>query len=73
MKALPRERWRQTRARDVMRPIDDKFFVEPSTTMTRAEELMQRNGIGSLAVIDPKGLLIGFLQHGVRKRRTRKD
>jgi Zn-dependent protease len=72
LKSLPRERWRQTRARDVMRPIDDKFFVEPSTTMTRAEELMQHNGIGSLAVIDPKGLLVGFLQHGVRKRRTGK-
>jgi Zn-dependent protease len=71
LKALPRERWRTLRARDVMRPVDPMLFVEPQTAMTRADELMQRNGIGSLAVVDGTGHLVGFLQRGIKKRRQR--
>jgi Zn-dependent protease len=33
LKSLPREQWRLTRAREVMRPIAPRFFVEPSTTL----------------------------------------
>jgi Zn-dependent protease len=73
LKALPRERWRLTRARDVMRPIAPRFFVEPSTTLDYARELMKRNGVGSLAVINNHGKLVGFLQSGkLRPRATRK-
>lgn len=73
LKALPRERWRLTRARDVMRPIAPRFFVEPSTTLDYARELMKRNGVGSLAVINNQGKLVGFLQSGtLRPRATRK-
>ncbi len=64
LKALPRERWRLTRARDVMRPIAPRFFVEPSTTLDYARELMKKNGVGSLAVINTHGELVGFLQSG---------
>ena len=63
LKTLPRERWRQVRARDVMRPIGPQLFVEPSTPMARAHELMKQNGTGSLAVIDKTGHLVGFLNH----------
>lgn len=64
LKSLPRARWRQTRARDVMRPVNDTLFVESSATMARADEIMQRNGVGSVAVVDYKGQLVGFLQRG---------
>ncbi|HEX8844783.1 MAG TPA: site-2 protease family protein [Pyrinomonadaceae bacterium] len=74
LKALPRERWRVTRARDVMRPVDPTLFVEDSTTMARADEIMQRNGIGSLAVVDHRGHLVGFLHRGrLKKVKSRKS
>jgi Zn-dependent protease len=69
VKELPRERWHSTRARDVMRPVDPLFFVDPSTTMERADQLMRRNGVGSLAVINHAGEIIGFLQRGTVKRK----
>jgi Zn-dependent protease/CBS domain-containing protein len=71
LKTLPRERWHLTRARDVMRPIAPRFFVEPNTTLDYAQELMKRNGIGSVAVVGKGGELVGFLQSG-KFRRTKK-
>ena len=68
LKALPRERWRQVRARDVMRPVAPQLFVDPSTSVARANEIMRRNGVGSLAVVNRAGLLVGFLQHGQLKK-----
>ena len=72
LKALPRERWHLTRARDVMRPIAPRFFVEPNATLEYAQELMKRNGIGSVAVVGKTGELVGFLQAGKFKRKKRK-
>ncbi|HJT67268.1 MAG TPA: site-2 protease family protein [Pyrinomonadaceae bacterium] len=69
LKSLPRERWHLTRARDVMRPIAPRFFVEPNATLDYARELMKRNGIGSLAVVGKNGELVGFLQSGKFKRK----
>jgi Zn-dependent protease len=71
LKSLPRESWRLTRARDVMRPIAPRFFVEPTATLDYARELMKRNGIGSLAVVGKNGELVGFLQNGRLKRHKR--
>ncbi|HEX5834864.1 MAG TPA: site-2 protease family protein [Pyrinomonadaceae bacterium] len=71
LKTLPRERWHITRARDVMRPIAPRFFVEPTATLDYARELMKRNGIGSLAVVGKNGELVGFLQSGKFKRKKR--
>lgn len=71
LKALPREKWRQTRARDVMRPISAELFVESSAPVNRAEDLMRTNGAGALAVINPAGELVGFLQKGVVKKRVK--
>lgn len=72
LKSLPRERWRLTRAREVMRPIAPRFFVEPSATLEYARQLMKNNGVGSLAVVNNKGELVGFLQNGRLKPRTRR-
>ena len=71
LKFLPRERWHLTRARDVMRPIAPRFFVEPNATLDYAQELMKRNGIGSVAVVGKSGELVGFLQTGKFKRKKR--
>src|SRR4026209_891572 len=68
LKTLPRERWHLTKARDVMRPIAPRFFVEPNATLAYAQELMRRNGIGSVAVVGKTGELVGFLQTGKFKR-----
>jgi Zn-dependent protease len=72
LKKLPRERWRDTRARDVMRPVSPDFFIEPTATMARADEVMRRNGVGSVAVVDGAGYLVGFLQRGRLKKETRR-
>ncbi|HEY0404950.1 MAG TPA: site-2 protease family protein [Pyrinomonadaceae bacterium] len=69
LRQLPRERWRQARARDVMRPVAPQLFVDPATTVARANEIMRRNGVGALAVINQTGELVGFLQRGQVKRR----
>lgn len=71
LKTLPRDRWHLTRARDVMRPIAPRFFVEPTATLDYARELMKHNGIGSLAVVGKNGELVGFLQSGKFKRKKR--
>ena len=60
-----------TRARDVMRPIAPRFFVEPNARLEYARELMKVNGIGSLAVVGKNGELVGFLQSGKFKRKRR--
>lgn len=72
LKTLPRERWHLTKARDVMRPIAPRFFVEPNATLDYARELMKRNGIGSLAVVEKNGELVGFLQSGKFKRKKQR-
>jgi Zn-dependent protease len=71
LKSLPRERWHNTRIRDVMRPVEPGLFVEPSTPLARAERLMNENGAGALAVIDGAGELVGFLLRGRIKRRVK--
>ena len=68
LKSLPRERWTTTRVQSVMRPVHASFFVEPSTTLDSAQELMKENGVGSIAVINTNGQLVGFLQRGKIRR-----
>ena len=64
LKSVPRERWREKRVRDVMRPVGPQMFVTPATTIASAQELLKTNGIGSVAVVDDRGQLVGFLRHG---------
>jgi Zn-dependent protease len=72
LKSLPRESWAKTRVQTVMRPIGPGFFVDPSTTLNSAQELMKQNGVGSLAVVDERGKLVGFLQRGKVTRQRKK-
>ena len=69
LKSLPRERWSTTRVKTVMRPVSPGFFVPANTTLDSAQAMMQQNGIGSLAIVDARGKLVGFLQSGNIKPR----
>lgn len=70
LKKLPRDQWRTRNAREVMRPVSASMFVRSSVTLAAARELMQRNGVGSVAVINELGDLIGFLRGGGSKPRA---
>jgi len=72
LKALPRERWANTIVKTVMRPITPAFFVDPATTLDSARELMKENGVGSIAVVNAKGHLVGFLLSGKIRRSSKK-
>lgn len=67
---LPREKWRETRIAEVMRPVREDHFVETDTSVAEARELMRSNGVGAVGVLDDRGRLVGFLQRGrIRRRR----
>jgi Zn-dependent protease len=71
LKTLPRERWPATRVQAVMRPVAPSFFVGPYTTLDSAQAVMKENGLGSLAIVNARGELVGFLQSGKIKRRPK--
>ncbi|HEV2885182.1 MAG TPA: site-2 protease family protein [Pyrinomonadaceae bacterium] len=71
LKSLPRERWATTNVQSVMHPIGPRYFVGPSTTLESARELMKVNGVGSIAVVNSGGDLVGFLQSGKLTRRSK--
>jgi Zn-dependent protease len=70
LKKLPRELWHKTRVSEVMRPVEPRLFVAPTTPLERAFALMKQNGAGALAVIDDAGELVGYLQRGRLKPRA---
>lgn len=65
---LPRAQWSRTSVKSVMHPIGPGFFVSSSTTLESANQLMKENGVGSIAVVDGGGELVGFLQSGRIKK-----
>ena len=67
LKQLPRDRWRDRRVREAMRTASPLLFISQSAAMTKATELMQRNEVGALGVVDGSGRLIGFLRRKVPK------
>ncbi|MDQ1708449.1 MAG: hypothetical protein QOJ88_1660 [Pyrinomonadaceae bacterium] len=71
LKALPRERWPTTRILTVMRPVEAAFIVAPNVALAYAQAIMKQNGVGSLAVVDAQGLLVGFLQSGRIRRQPK--
>jgi Zn-dependent protease len=73
LKKIPRERWRNLGVRDVMRPVSPSMFVKASVNMDAANELIQRNGVGALGVIEGSGELVGFLSRGRVKKDSSND
>lgn len=62
LKAVARDKWRETLVQNVMRPITTDYFVEADAVLSEAKKLMRENGVGALGVIDEQGNLVGFLQ-----------
>ena len=52
-----------------MRPVNSSMFVKATTGMDAANELIQSNGVGALAVIEESGELVGFLRRGRVRRK----
>jgi len=61
MKSVPREEWRKTQVRSVMRAVTTEQFVDATSMLSEAREMMRTNGIGAVGVIDSDGRLVGFL------------
>ena len=61
IKTVPREEWQRTRVRSVMRAVTSEQFVDHDSVFADARELMRKNGIGAVGVIDADGRLVGFL------------
>jgi Zn-dependent protease/CBS domain-containing protein len=71
LKKLPREQWRNRRVRDAMRPVSPLLFIKASANLDEANELIERNGVGAVAVIEESGQLVGFLRRGRVKRKRK--
>ena len=69
LKKLPRAQWRDRCVRDSMRPVTPSMFVKASANMDTANELIQSNGVGAVAVIEESGELVGFLRRGQVRRK----
>jgi CBS domain-containing protein len=52
-----------------MRPVNSSMFVKTSTDMDDAKELIERNGVGAVAVIGESSELVGFLRRGRVRRK----
>lgn len=69
IKEKGRDTWHKTKAQDVMRPINEDYFVDTETLYSEARIIMRENGVGAVGVIDEKGHLVGFLQKGKIRRK----
>lgn len=74
IRGLPRERWRQTRVRDAMRPLERLYSVGPDTPLMEALDRMSRQDINQLPVVSG-GNLLGVLSraHILEVLRTRSE
>jgi CBS domain-containing protein len=54
--AVPRNRWPYTTVADVMRPLDATRTVNPNTPVTEALEVMARQDLNQLPVVNERGL-----------------
>ncbi|HXG05224.1 MAG TPA: site-2 protease family protein [Candidatus Binatia bacterium] len=57
---VPRERWREARAEEVMRPLGDGLVVAQDDSVVQALQKAAANGLGRLAVLE-SGRLVGYL------------
>ncbi|MGH7782850.1 MAG: M50 family metallopeptidase [Candidatus Binatia bacterium] len=70
LKAIPREEWRKTLIRSVMRAVTAEQFVDANSMLSEARQMMRTNGIGAVAVVDSEGRVVGCLGGvGIKKAR----
>ena len=68
MKAVPREKWREKKVADVMRPVVSDHFVHVGTSLAHAREAARSNEVGSVYVIDAEGSLVGVVSGNSARR-----
>ncbi len=61
LEAIPRDRWGTLRVWDVMQPVNPGLFLFPHTPLVSAHLTLNENGMGSAAVLDEDGFIIGYL------------
>ena len=61
LKEVPREEWARLSVRDCMRPVDDSMFISSLAPVAEARLRVEKNGLGRAVVLDPNGLIVGFL------------
>lgn len=71
IKNLPRERWHTVRLREVMRPVTPEMFVSVGTSPAQAHHLLKKQNLAALAVLDEKGLLVGWWQKPAKPKVAR--
>ena len=62
VREIARDKWSHLQVREVMEPINDDCFVTVRASLAHARNKMRLNQLGFLAVIDPDGILVGFLE-----------
>ncbi|MFS8086057.1 MAG: CBS domain-containing protein, partial [Acidobacteriota bacterium] len=73
LKKIPRGEWRDRTVRDVMRAANKSLFVPQNMAIENANDLIERNGVGALAVVNEAGELVGFLRRGRVKQRRKQE
>lgn len=69
LKKIPREKWRGLRVRDTMRTVNPQLFVPQNATLESVDELLKRNQVGAVAVVNGAGELVGFLRQGTLRKK----
>ena len=61
LREVPREDWDGRLIRDVMEPVNEGLFVGVQASLDHAMRKLRASPSGHLAVLDPDGVLIGYL------------
>ena len=61
LKKIPSEQWPHLTVQDVMRPVDDSMFINDTATIDEAKARLGNNSIGRAAVLNPSGLVVGYV------------
>ncbi len=70
IKRIEQQKWATTLIRDVMKPVEREHFVETGTPLPEAREIMRKNGVGAVGVLDTAGKLVGFLMAAETDKRV---
>jgi Zn-dependent protease len=63
LRELPREEWDGRMMRDVMEPVNEDLFVGVHASLDHAARKLKASPTRHLAVLDPDGVLIGYLSN----------
>ncbi|MDI1243744.1 MAG: site-2 protease family protein [bacterium] len=70
LKAIASERWRTTLIRQTIRSRANEHFVHAENSIADARVLIERNGIGAVAVVADSGQLVGVIYAAMLRKRA---